>query len=54
VAPVAPSTHNPAVPTALDALILRMLSKPAEQRPESASVVVEELAAMLEIASQEH
>ena len=51
-APVAPSTHNEAVPPALDALILRMLAKAPGQRPESASAVVEELAAMLESASR--
>jgi adenylate cyclase len=42
-APVAPSEHNAAVPPSLDALILRMLAKASDQRPESASVVVEEL-----------
>jgi serine/threonine protein kinase len=47
-APMAPSTHNTAVPPALDALILRMLAKAPNQRPESASVVVEELTALLE------
>jgi len=49
--PVAPSTHNAAVPPALDSLILRMLAKAPDQRPESASALVEELAAMLESAS---
>jgi serine/threonine protein kinase len=42
-APVAPSEHNAAVPPSLEALILRMLAKAPDQRPEGASVVVEEL-----------
>jgi class 3 adenylate cyclase/CheY-like chemotaxis protein len=53
VAPGPPSTHNPDVPPALDTLTLRMLSKAADQRPESAAVVVEELVAMLTNTSQE-
>jgi class 3 adenylate cyclase len=47
-APVAPSTHTPAVSPALDALILRMLAKAPDQRPESAPAVVEELTALVE------
>jgi serine/threonine protein kinase/tetratricopeptide (TPR) repeat protein len=37
--PVPPSTHNPNIPPALDALILRLLSKRAEDRPASATEV---------------
>jgi eukaryotic-like serine/threonine-protein kinase len=44
--PVAPSWHNPEVPRALEALILRLLAKPPEERPESAAVVREALAAI--------
>jgi class 3 adenylate cyclase len=51
-APVAPSKHNPAVPRALDALILRMLAKAPDQRPESALAVVAEFAALLESVSR--
>jgi len=36
-APVAPLWHNPEVPRALEALILRLLAKAPEERPESAS-----------------
>jgi non-specific serine/threonine protein kinase len=36
---VAPSTHNPALPPAFDALILRLLNKQAEDRPRSAAEV---------------
>jgi len=43
-APVAPSWHNPSVPPALEALILRLLAKPPEERPPSASAVREVLA----------
>ncbi|MDP9236548.1 MAG: alpha/beta fold hydrolase [Chloroflexota bacterium] len=42
-APAAPSSHEPDVPPALDALILRLLAKSPAQRPESASAVLEEL-----------
>lgn len=37
--PVAPSWHNPDVPRALEALILRLLAKVPEDRPESATAV---------------
>jgi eukaryotic-like serine/threonine-protein kinase len=37
--PVAPSVHNPLIPPALDALILRLLEKNPDQRPENATVV---------------
>ena len=52
-APLAPSTHNPVVPPSLDALILRMLAKTPDERPANASVVVEELTALLESARDE-
>jgi class 3 adenylate cyclase len=38
-APVAPSWHNPKVPRALEALILRLLAKTPEERPENAAAV---------------
>jgi tetratricopeptide (TPR) repeat protein len=44
--PVAPSWHNPEVPPALDALILRLLEKRPQDRPESARDVAEALAAI--------
>ena len=42
--PVAPSWHNQAIPRALEALILRLLSKAPEDRPETAAAVREALA----------
>src|SRR5438128_2640377 len=45
-APVAPSWHNPEVPKALEALILRLLAKAPEERPPSAAAVREALAAV--------
>ncbi|MEX2247264.1 MAG: protein kinase [Dehalococcoidia bacterium] len=50
-APAAPSSHEAAVPPALDALIMRMLAKAPGDRPESASAVFEELSGMHERAS---
>jgi predicted ATPase/class 3 adenylate cyclase len=44
--PVAPSWHNPDVPRALEALILRLLAKAPEDRPESAKAVRDALAAI--------
>lgn len=41
--PVRPSTHNAAVPPALDALLLRMLQKDREKRPGSAKEVADSL-----------
>jgi class 3 adenylate cyclase/tetratricopeptide (TPR) repeat protein len=45
-APVAPSWHNAAVTPAIDALVLGLLAKDPEARPESATVVLEQLAAV--------
>jgi predicted ATPase/class 3 adenylate cyclase len=49
--PVAPSWHNPEVPRALEALILRLLAKAPEERPESAAAVREALAAIRAVAT---
>jgi len=38
-APVAPSWHNPEVPRALESLIMRLLAKIPEERPENATAV---------------
>jgi tetratricopeptide (TPR) repeat protein len=46
VPPVAPSWHNPGVPQALETLILKLLSKAPEDRPENAAAVAKELAAI--------
>ncbi len=43
-APVPPRAHNPATPPALDALIVRLLSKQPDARPASAREVMEALA----------
>ena len=50
-APVAPSWHNPEVPRALEALILRLLAKDPDERPESAAAIPEALAAIVTSAS---
>jgi hypothetical protein len=52
-APVAPSWHNPEVPRALEALILRLLAKAPEERPESAAAVAEELRRIRERTPEE-
>jgi len=44
--PVAPSWHNPELPRALEALILRLLAKAPEDRPESAAAVRQALQAI--------
>jgi ABC-type oligopeptide transport system substrate-binding subunit/predicted Ser/Thr protein kinase len=41
---VPPSTHNPAIPPAFESLILRLLSKRPEERPASATAVLQQLA----------
>ena len=45
-APVAPSWHNPDVPRALEALIMRLLAKDPDERPESAGAIPETLTAV--------
>jgi hypothetical protein len=45
-APVAPSWHNPQVPRALDALILQLLAKSPEDRPQSADALLSALNAV--------
>ncbi len=52
-APAAPSSHNAAVPAQLDALILRMLAKAPDERPESAMSVADELRGMRGLAGRE-
>lgn len=47
-APPAPSKHNPALPTALDALVLKMLSKDPGRRHRDAFHLIEDLRAQLE------
>src|SRR5262249_10089519 len=42
--PEPPSLHEPSIPRALDALILRLLAKAPDDRPSTASAVVEQLA----------
>src|SRR3990172_2782417 len=46
-APVAPTWHNPQVPRALEALIMRLLAKDPDERPESAATVVEAMSAIV-------
>ncbi len=46
--PVAPSWHNPEVPRSLEALILRLLAKAPEDRPESAAAIPEAFRAISE------
>jgi eukaryotic-like serine/threonine-protein kinase len=41
--PVAPSRHNPDVPAALDAVVLELLAKSPDRRPESAAALRERL-----------
>lgn len=45
-APVPPSWHNPAIPRSLDRLVLELLAKSQSDRPPTASVVGERLAAI--------
>jgi class 3 adenylate cyclase/DNA polymerase III delta prime subunit len=49
-APVAPSWHNPEVPRALEALILRCLAKDSNERPESAASIPQAFEAIMETA----
>jgi class 3 adenylate cyclase len=50
-APVAPSWHNPDVPRALESLVLRLLAKDPNERPESATAIPDALAAIVTTAS---
>src|SRR5207237_4192120 len=50
-APVAPSWHNPEVPKALESLILRLLAKDPNERPESAAAIPEAPRAPVQTAS---
>jgi len=49
--PVAPSWHNPEMPRVLEAVILRLLQKSPEERPNSAAEVAEVLASLNASAS---
>jgi class 3 adenylate cyclase len=51
--PVAPSWHNPEVPRALETLIMRLLAKAPEERPESAAVVAQELRRIRESSTEQ-
>ncbi len=50
-APVAPSWHNPEVPRSLESLLLRLLAKDPNERPESAAAIPEALRAIVDSAS---
>jgi class 3 adenylate cyclase len=50
-APVAPSWHNPQVPRALESLILRLLAKDPNERPDSAAAIPQALQAIVDSAS---
>ncbi len=50
-APVAPTWHNPEVPRTLEALVMRLLAKDPDERPESAAAVQQALKAVEEAAS---
>jgi class 3 adenylate cyclase len=51
--PVAPSWHNPEVPRALETLIMRLLTKAPEERPESAAAVARELRRIRESSTEQ-
>jgi len=50
-APVAPSWHNPQVPRALESLIMRLLAKDPNERPDSAAAIPEALRAIVDTSS---
>ena len=52
-APVAPSWHNPEVPTSLEGLVLALLAKTPEERPDSAATVGDALRSIQESSSDE-
>lgn len=53
VPPITPKSINPEIPAALEALILALLAKSPDARPESASAVANALRAMLVAGKQE-
>ncbi|TMG02036.1 MAG: hypothetical protein E6I03_07000, partial [Chloroflexi bacterium] len=50
-APVSPSWHNPEVPRALESMLLRLLAKDPNERPDSAAAIPEALQAIVATAS---
>ncbi|HEY5638420.1 MAG TPA: protein kinase, partial [Dehalococcoidia bacterium] len=52
-APVAPTWHNPELPRALENLILALMAKSPEGRPESAAAVGEELARIQQVSVEQ-
>ncbi len=50
-APVAPTWHNAEIPKALESLILRLLAKDPDERPESAASIPEALNAIFDTAA---
>jgi class 3 adenylate cyclase/DNA-binding CsgD family transcriptional regulator len=52
-APVAPSWHNPEVPRALETIIMGLLAKSPEERPESAAAVAQELRRIRESSTEQ-
>ena len=52
-APVAPTWHNPELPRALENLILALMAKAPEERPESATAVGEELVRIQQVSVEQ-
>jgi class 3 adenylate cyclase len=50
-APVAPSWHNSEIPKALESLVMRLLAKNPEERPESAAAIPDAMTAIMTTAS---